>query len=72
VNLTDIPVVKQVFESGADDRVYDSLVLAGPILIAVILLVGRSLITLGLALSYVALFVFYLAYKGIIDADGDV
>lgn len=61
----DLPIIKQVLESGAEDRVYDSLVLTGPVIIAVILLVGRSVVTIGLALLYVTVFVSYLAYRGI-------
>lgn len=65
MNPAELPVIKQVLESGADDRVYDSLVLAGPVIITVILLVGRSVITIGLALLYIALFVSYLSYQGL-------
>jgi hypothetical protein len=67
VNATDLPIVKQVLESGADDRVYDSLVLAGPIVIAVILVAGRTVVTTGVALLYIACFVSYLLYRGWAD-----
>ncbi len=29
MNVTDLPIIRQVVESGADDRVYDALVLLG-------------------------------------------
>lgn len=65
MNVTDLPIIRQVVESGADDRVYDALVLAGPLLIVGILLAGRNVVTAGLAGLYVALFVSYLAYRGV-------
>lgn len=64
MKLVELPVVKQVLETGADDRVYDSLVLAGPIVIAIILIGGRSVLTVGLSLLYVGVFAAYLLYNG--------
>jgi hypothetical protein len=69
VNVSDLPVVRQVLDSGARDRVYDSLVLAGLPVIVVIVVAGRSALTTGLAALYLALFVSYLAYQGVTGGD---
>lgn len=62
---TDLPVVSHVFESGADDRVFDSLLLVGPLVIAVVALFGRSLLTELLAGAYIGTFVAYVLYRGV-------
>ncbi|PCR90416.1 hypothetical protein [Natrinema ejinorense] len=65
MKLSDIPIVGQVLKSGAEDRVFDSLLLVGLVLIPLIAVVGRSLFTTGTAIVYIALFVGYVFYKGI-------
>jgi hypothetical protein len=69
MNVTDLPIIRQVVESGADDRVYDALVLVGPLVVVGILLLGRNAATVGLAALYVTLFVSYLAYRGVTGGD---
>ncbi|AGN01028.1 hypothetical protein L593_05395 [Salinarchaeum sp. Harcht-Bsk1] len=64
MNLDDLPVVSQVFESGADDRVFDSLLLLGPVVIVLIVLLGRSLLTAVLAVFYLGVFCGYVVYRG--------
>ncbi|WP_123539265.1 hypothetical protein [Halosimplex salinum] len=65
MTVRDLPVLSSVFEAGADDRVFDSLLLVGPLVIGVIILLERSLITEALALAYIAVFVVYTLYRGI-------
>ena len=64
------PILGTVYESGADDRVYDGLLLLGPVvilLIAVLVTVfdERPLIVELLAAGYVAVFVGYVLYRGV-------
>jgi hypothetical protein len=61
----DIPVVSAVFEAGADDRVFDSLLLTGPLVIGLIAVLGRSLVTEAVAIAYIAAFVGYTLYRGV-------
>ncbi|MFB6202155.1 MAG: hypothetical protein ABEI98_09115 [Halorhabdus sp.] len=65
MNVSDVPVVGTVLDSGADDRVFDSLLLAGPLVIVTIGVLGRSILTELLAVGYVTLFVGYVCYRGI-------
>ncbi|SEP95173.1 hypothetical protein [Natrinema salaciae] len=65
MKIGDIPVVGELLESGAEDRVFDSLLLVGPLLILFIAVVGRSVLTTGLAVTYVVFFVVYVLYRGI-------
>ncbi|AFO56356.1 MULTISPECIES: hypothetical protein [Natrinema] len=65
MKLSELPIVEEVFESGANDRVFDSLLLIGPVLIVGIAIVGRSLLTTGIAIAYVLFFVAYVVYLGI-------
>lgn len=61
----DIPVVSALFEAGADDRVFDSLLLIGPFVIGLIVVLGRSLVTEAVAIGYLAAFVGYTLYRGV-------
>ena len=65
MNPRDLPVLSHVFESGADDRVFDSLLLLGLPLILLISVLGRSLATELLAIAYLAAFVGYVLYRGV-------
>lgn len=65
MNRTDVPVVSHVFESGPDDRMFDSLLLAGPLTIALVAVLGRSWPTVLTASAYISLFVAYVLYQGI-------
>jgi len=65
MRANDLPIVGELLESGAEDRVFDSLLLVGPLLILFIALVGRSILTTGLALSYVVFFTTYVLYRGV-------
>ena len=61
----DLPVVSAVVEAGADDRIFDSLLLIGPLVIGLIVLVGRSVVTEAVAVVYIAVFVGYTLYRAI-------
>lgn len=63
----DIPVVGALFRSGfgGRDTGYDILILCGPLLIAVIALLGRSPLTTALAVGYVSAFVLYTLWNSV-------
>ncbi|MDS0474960.1 hypothetical protein [Natrinema sp. 1APR25-10V2] len=65
MNLSDVPIVGDLLEAGAEDRVFDSLLLVGPLLIAVIAVVGRSPLTTAIASAYLLFFVSYVLYRGV-------
>lgn len=65
MKLVDLPVVSNVVEAGADDRVFDSLLLGGPLVIGLIVVLERSLFTEALAVVYIAVFVTYTLYRGV-------
>jgi hypothetical protein len=61
----DLPVVSAVVEAGADDRIFDSLLLIGPLVIGLIVLLGRSFVTEAVAVVYIAVFVGYTLYRAV-------
>lgn len=61
----EIPVLAQVIEAGADDPLLDSLLLVGPLLIAVIILVGRSQWSELAASAYLGVLVGSVIYRGV-------
>lgn len=65
MKLRNLPIVSYVFEAGADDRIFDSLLLIGPLVIGLIVLLKRSLFTEVLAVAYIAVFITYTLYQGI-------
>jgi len=65
VKLSDVPVISAVFEAGADNRVFDLLLLLGPLVIGLVVVLGRSLVTRVLAVAYISVFVAYALYQGI-------
>jgi len=64
MTLRDVPVVGDLLEAGAEDRVFDVLLLGGPLLILVIAIVGRSPLTSGGAIIYLLSFSSYILYRG--------
>jgi hypothetical protein len=60
----DIPILGSLYRSGRDHG-YNTLILCGPLLIAVIALLGRSPLTTALAAGYVSAFVLYTLWKSI-------
>jgi hypothetical protein len=65
MKLRDLPVVSYVFEAGADDHVFDSLLLVGPLVIGLVVVLDRSVVTEVLAAAYIAVFVLYTLYRAI-------
>lgn len=63
MSIDDVPVLAWILDTGPDDRVFDSLLLAGPLLIVVLALVGRSPVTVALAVGYLGVFAGYTLYK---------
>ena len=62
---SDFPVVAQVLESGAEDRVFDGLLLVGPLVILFIAVAGRSALTVGVAAVYLLAFVGHVLTNGL-------
>lgn len=65
MTVRNLPILSSVFEAGADDRVFDSLLLVGPLVIGAIIVLKRSLITEALAVAYLGVFLIYTLYRGI-------
>lgn len=65
MRLGDLPLVAYVLESGANDRVFDFLLLVGPAVIVLVAIVGRTLATVGISVAYLVFFVAYVLYKGL-------
>lgn len=65
MKLGDLPVISTVFEAGPDDRVFDSLLLLGPLVIGLVLVLNRSLLTEALAVAYLVALVTYVLYRGV-------
>ncbi len=63
MSIPEIPFVHQIRDWGPDDRIFDTLLLVGPLVIAVFVLVGRTSVTMGLAATYLVAFVTYVLYK---------
>ncbi|AHG01721.1 hypothetical protein HALLA_00085 (plasmid) [Halostagnicola larsenii XH-48] len=64
MRIGDLPNVGDPFEGGAEDQVFDSLLLLGPIIIVLIAIVGRSALTTIITVAYLSSFVGYVLYRG--------
>lgn len=58
------PFFQFAIRFGVEDRVLATFMLAGPLVILALALVGRTAVTIAVAAAYVGLFVLYIAYKG--------
>lgn len=65
MNVDRLPLIGGIVASGADDRIFDSLIVLGPVLVLAIAVAGRSWLTTALAVAYIGAFVGYVVYKGI-------
>ncbi|MFA9417921.1 hypothetical protein [Natrinema sp. HArc-T2] len=65
MNLRDLPVVGELLGAGAEDRVFDVLLLIGPLMILFIAVVGRSILTSAGAIIYILSFISYIIYRSI-------
>lgn len=63
MNLRDLPILRRLEDVGPTDPVFDLLVLVGPVVIAIIAVLGRTAISTTLAAAYVIGFVAYLAWN---------
>jgi len=63
--LDRVPIVGDLLDAGADDRVFDALLAAGPVVVAALALLGRGIVTTALAAGYVAVFALYAVAKGV-------
>lgn len=54
-----------VFDAGPDDRVFDSLLLGGLLLVVAISVLGRSIVTTVAASGYVGAFILYVLYLAV-------
>lgn len=67
MNPADLPFVRQIRDWGPDDRVFDTLLLLGPIVVVLIATAGRNLVTEAVAVAYIAAFVGYVCSKALRD-----
>jgi len=65
MQLEDIPVIGSLLAAGADDHVFDALLVLGPVIIIAITLLGRTRASITLAVAYTVGFSVYIGYKGI-------
>lgn len=65
MKLRDLPIVSDVFAAGPDNRVFDSLLLLGPLVLGLIIVLNRSLFTEALAVAYISVLLTYVLYQGI-------
>lgn len=64
MNPENMPVVGAVFRFGARDRVLDSILLLGPVVMLAIIFLGRIPLTTGVTALYILSFVGYVLYNG--------
>lgn len=60
-----LPLVRPIIEWGADDSVFDALLVSGPLLIILLSLLGRSPITVAIVVGYLGVFTAHVLYKWI-------
>lgn len=65
MQLEQIPLVGSLLAAGADDDVFDALLVLGPVIVIVITLLGRSPVSIALAVAYTGGFSVYIGYKGV-------
>lgn len=65
MQLRDIPFIGPLLEAGAEDSVFDALLLLGPIAILLITMMGRTWLSVLIAVGYTGTFLGYILYKGI-------
>ncbi|NEU57855.1 hypothetical protein [Halorussus sp. MSC15.2] len=65
MSADDLPLVGGLFDAGPDDRTFDALLLAGPLLIVVVAVADRSFLTSLLAVGYLVAFVSHTVSNGL-------
>ena len=71
MNPENFPYVGAVFRFGANDRVLDSILLLGPVVILVLVIFGRTAFTTILTASYIFAFTGYVIYNGLRRQSGE-
>jgi hypothetical protein len=67
---TDLPLASRLAEIGPNDRVFDTLLMLGPLLILLLAILGRSIVTEALAVVYIAVFLGYVLYRAVSNPTG--
>jgi hypothetical protein len=65
MSLSDIPLIHQIRDWGPDDPTFDTLLLVGPLVVLIFVLLGRTPITVGIAVFYLLSFISYVLYKSV-------
>ena len=69
MNAMDVPALGSLWRSRANDHVFDLLLLCGPLLVVLIVVVGRTPVTTVFAALYVLAFIGYVGYRRIDERD---
>lgn len=67
MKFSELPVISSVSEAGADDRIWDFLLLIGPVVLGLVVVFGRSVFTESVASGYLVVCVSYVLYKGLLE-----
>ena len=65
MNPEELPVIGAVFRFGAQDRVLDSILILGPLIVVFFAVLGRSILTETVVALYVLSFVVYVPYLAV-------
>lgn len=71
MNPEELPFVGAVFRFGANDVVLDAFLLAGPVVVLAMVVLGRTSVTELLAALYAVSFVGYVVYNGVRGGSGE-
>lgn len=63
MNPKNFPVIRRVYQYGAEDWMLDATLLLGPVVILLFVLFGRNPVTVGVVTLYILSFVGYVLYK---------
>lgn len=69
MDIEEIPLLGPVVRFGAQNRVFEGLLLTGPIVILLIAVVGRTPMTRALVVVYLLAFVGGISYAGLRQTD---
>ncbi|WP_436925075.1 hypothetical protein [Halosimplex amylolyticum] len=65
MDYENLPLIGPVFRFGAEDRVLDTILLAGPLVVLTMIVFGQSPVARALVGLYVATFAVYVVYNGV-------
>lgn len=69
MKLSDLPEIAFGFDAGPEDRIFDSLLVLGPLIIGLVIVLNRSIFTEALAIAYIGVFLTYVLYQGVGPGD---